>query len=732
MRTFRLFALSVSVAVVGATWSAPSSAQLVGAAPCAISSPIFFLGCPFTPVAIQSPVFQNVYVFSPNTSNETWDEHLTAFLKANPENGPPTNSSPVVNCMNGTDAPCLQDLTSEAIDNLTRAIFSSSYFQPMQNSYGINPPQFAGDATPTLMSFCMNALGQNPTAFDLAAFITCAFPQLGSNTQLNLILAPEIPPPPNWVGSPTCSSDGNTTAYHFATIPVTGSTSGLQQCAEAALVPNPFGPIGALESCVNGQALLECAAEAQVGSTVAPVVCGIIDGLFGLPGLCESAATSFVATCVAESGVDSTAQELLSGLIAFTVIPTNPVCFNTNFSATRQIFGGGSGGTKPAAGAGAASPLDWVARSLSHEMVEAITDPSSIGWVDTSLPLGLLYNDGEIADLCSEIGSEDPGASGNPSEPTKEAGAYMPFKFWHLSRYWSNADNKCMPNFQTTELTYSFARVDRNQPVLNASVTSGAPEAQGFWSFVLQNSSGQFDQLRITDVSASLHGPPRNLSSTPPLQVGNDVNNGATDAPVTIVTGTAGQATIEPGISATPGDDFVLELWDRDTGQGCPECAGWPQPTSCTLVAQLVDSSTNTSGTLIHLNVETLTYGMSDTPIDGIPTYTIVPPAKPFPPASCSSAISPCLLSVEVPTGVKSFSIKSTESITAPLGASFATPAMPLNCPTPPPIPVSLAPKPPSTGCTPDKHGCCPAAPWCPSSQECLKPTICQINKSNH
>jgi hypothetical protein len=108
--------------------------------------------------------------------------------------------------------------------------------------------------------------------------------------------------------------------------------------------------------------------------------------------------------------------------------------------------------------------LDLIAESLSHEMLETISDPAGAGYV--YIPGGKdqflaavtdwsVYENGELADIC------EPGGPQNPNDDDNLA--YLPFPFatyvpaagynaqlmkgLHVSRYWSNIDNSCQPQF---------------------------------------------------------------------------------------------------------------------------------------------------------------------------------------------------------------------------------------------------------------------------------------------
>lgn len=92
------------------------------------------------------------------------------------------------------------------------------------------------------------------------------------------------------------------------------------------------------------------------------------------------------------------------------------------------------------------SDLSSLAHSLSHEMVETLSDPLLAGWLhdggsgrigdDTYVTQE--YNTGELGDICSSVGAhptpdvafDDPNVQATPLS---------------VAPYWSNADNKCVP-----------------------------------------------------------------------------------------------------------------------------------------------------------------------------------------------------------------------------------------------------------------------------------------------
>jgi len=94
--------------------------------------------------------------------------------------------------------------------------------------------------------------------------------------------------------------------------------------------------------------------------------------------------------------------------------------------------------------------LDALAKAMSHEMVELVSDPAGLGYVHvagggdqiTSLVSSTsFFNTGELGDICEDGGLKNP--SGN------EGIAYvlMPHSNLHVSRYWSNQDGSCQPQY---------------------------------------------------------------------------------------------------------------------------------------------------------------------------------------------------------------------------------------------------------------------------------------------
>jgi hypothetical protein len=96
----------------------------------------------------------------------------------------------------------------------------------------------------------------------------------------------------------------------------------------------------------------------------------------------------------------------------FVVIPTGPKC-NPNPSS--------------------------VLHSLSHEMVETISDPGNLGWLHSSGPLQLSENSnqGELADICSSLGQYPA-----PALPFPDTDGLTGLT---VAPYWSDQDDSCEP-----------------------------------------------------------------------------------------------------------------------------------------------------------------------------------------------------------------------------------------------------------------------------------------------
>jgi hypothetical protein len=91
--------------------------------------------------------------------------------------------------------------------------------------------------------------------------------------------------------------------------------------------------------------------------------------------------------------------------------------------------------------------------SLSHEMVELVSDPGGFGWIHASdighVDLDKQLSDGELADICSSVGNF-------PTPPSSTNAGFLPFPNTSeltnlglanlsMAPYWSDQDNACEP-----------------------------------------------------------------------------------------------------------------------------------------------------------------------------------------------------------------------------------------------------------------------------------------------
>jgi hypothetical protein len=289
---------------------------------------------PFCPdkYTIQNPVFQNLFVFIPGSLGETWDQHLAAFITANPQFGPPT-------CIDGTGFPCLQGLTSESINQIVQTLTNSDYFQAMVNSYSVGAPVFAGEQS--LLAICAPPPGASSISYlDLLNLVNCQVSNTpNSPLQLNLIFASDLPPPAQIGQSPVCPTgpSGGDNAFHsFAPSGVNIQQyltnppflSGFQQCATTYLDPIS-GLFGTAQQCLAQGVTQQCWDAALAGA----VVCPVFDPF--LPGLCELLDAIYVGSCVAAALTQLPLDAALAEEISFTAIPTNSACFGPAYLRVR-------------------------------------------------------------------------------------------------------------------------------------------------------------------------------------------------------------------------------------------------------------------------------------------------------------------------------------------------------------------------------------------------------------
>ncbi|HLI51980.1 MAG TPA: Ig-like domain repeat protein [Thermomicrobiaceae bacterium] len=122
------------------------------------------------------------------------------------------------------------------------------------------------------------------------------------------------------------------------------------------------------------------------------------------------------------------------GVPNYTVIPTSPSCQNTS-----------------SGNAGVGSDME----SLSHEMVELLSDPGGFGWNHGGIGGGATtYDQGELADICSSVGIHP---TGDVSFPSTGELATLGLTNLTVAPYWSDQDNACEPTAIMNEVLLPLA-----------------------------------------------------------------------------------------------------------------------------------------------------------------------------------------------------------------------------------------------------------------------------------
>jgi hypothetical protein len=157
-------------------------------------------------------------------------------------------------------------------------------------------------------------------------------------------------------------------------------------------------------------------------------------------GNASSQVNIFSATGIEVSGYGQDGTDLCVGHTAsgyhgwgytvpnFAIIPTNPLC-NANAGAVMD--------------------------TLSHEMVEMVSDPGGLGWLHKEGIFNFWqnYDQGELADICSGVGAyptpaSDPGSIPFPTTfplPTTGTLASLGLTDLSVAPYWSDQDDRCEP-----------------------------------------------------------------------------------------------------------------------------------------------------------------------------------------------------------------------------------------------------------------------------------------------
>jgi hypothetical protein len=276
----------------------------------------------------------------------------------------------------------------------------------------------------------------------------------------------------------------------------------------------------------------------------------------------------------------------------------------------------------------------------------------------------------------------------------------MPFLFLHVSRYWSNADQKCMPQFDANN-AFSYAYLDDCIPFVTciptgphtgignsvyATVSNLTSIPGGFWGAATSSSPSDQPNIRITD-----------LKSDPPRQFGNSIDFGGFDPKASYLqvnpSVMPNNAFVGAGTASRP-TNLVLELWDSATGQGFASSsdpnlsANWPPPSNCVLEVQPpIFTPVSCTATLV---AETLAYGLPQPPVGGSVIYTLssgtISPTNP----PCD-AIAPCSLAVTIPAGSGTYTLTATDAVAPPVGLSSQPSAFSNLWPWPASVPLSCS-----------------------------------------
>jgi hypothetical protein len=108
--------------------------------------------------------------------------------------------------------------------------------------------------------------------------------------------------------------------------------------------------------------------------------------------------------------------------------------------------------------------------SLSHEMVETLSDPGGFGWSHASglahADLGKQLNEGQLGDICSVVGTYPTPANTPGAIPFPDVSGMTGLS---VAPYWSDQDNACEPRsiMNDTVLT----NVSNNDPIISMSST---------------------------------------------------------------------------------------------------------------------------------------------------------------------------------------------------------------------------------------------------------------------
>jgi hypothetical protein len=178
--------------------------------------------------------------------------------------------------------------------------------------------------------------------------------------------------------------------------------------------------------------------------------------------------------------------------------------------------------------------LDTGTEAISHELVEALTDPFPFtGWAN----LGLIpaWRDGEIADIC-DLTCPNDGSKGVPGFRVAREGNTV------LSTYWSNASGTCIPTWQPS--------VTITSPASGRAYTLAQASAGIVMDASVSNALDQGTQL-ANAVVWSVDGPPNSSN-----QVGAFNQSG-----------TGSNVTNTLQLTVPPGEHTIFATYNEEGGR---------------------------------------------------------------------------------------------------------------------------------------------------------------------
>ena len=300
-------------------------------------------------------------------------------------------------------------------------------------------------------------------------------------------------------------------------------------------------------------------------------------------------------------------------------------------------------------------------------MVEAVTDPAGLGWVDGSRTDSSTFNTGEVADICN----------GGPANPAHDPSiAFMPFFMFHVSRYWSNKDTACMPNFDSLPPPVQFGTPVISQSALlpvpntNFAITgSGLGEAPIVCLSLLGSSSCLSSFLNTPQLVPNVRV--IDLTMAPPTTFGSSLDAGGTEGGLIYSSWTPTEMNVSvEGVPLT--NEFLVNIWDLGTGQTCGALCPAPSTLgSCTLAAQneAINYAAPTLGVAEEISLSlTDQFGKLFT-VPSMVTYTSPLPNTPTDARSITTGIDSFSSTVTVPNA---YPLTATVTNTPPAGSTVA------------------------------------------------------------